>query len=774
MIILYQMRGMENLRAFVVGIMALLPFGLAAQTLDFERDSLLRDLPYPNLLNVLASQIPGFSISPVDDAEGDESASMTLRGLNLNPSNTYLLTPGSLNAPLIVVDGLVYNGSINEINTADVSKVEVIKDAAGLYGSRAANGAILITTRKGTVGRPVVRFRAGAGFSDWSHRPQGANEEWTDLISRKGIGQQYDVSVSGGIPTLDYYASGNFTRQQGILRGDDYQKFNGLAWIGYHPLPWLQIGAQARYTDGRRWGQTPRLQNAFWMGSKTTRFSEVPGYEDWPNVWPDGHTVHPLIGSKEFESCLYTDRHSQGRYFDGTVHAAVAFPFLEGLSFRSVYHFRDEKWNENTSDDPRRFVNTNYADDMDHPEKFAQLVGNKVSERTATDGDWENVLGFRKEFGLHRLALSAAYGREKWSLQQGNKYYRGSSASPTEEYSSSTEYVFGRLSGGLSYQYDARYFADLNISWENLSRDSHFSYGTLSPASVSQLCYQAKLGWAPVKEIIKLYASYGAGEYKESSGMPSIRRIEGGMDFTLPEGRLSGSLQVYSNLSRYEGKEYALIVDDAAGDNAISNRGVEFALRSLNVAGDGIRGFRWESQLLLSVNRNRVERLNGKTENAFDIANASAYGYDFYYALGVGYPLSGIYSLPEHGSDIVFLGDRDPSLTLNLGNTLSWQKVSLWFNLRWMYGGADHFLGYDTVAQKWTSRNFLKLSDLVLSYDVLRHLRVYLSGANLLTFTQWPALDPENGGTIPPAAASDRFLSFPTFRSLRLGVQLSF
>ena len=91
-----------------------------------------------------------------------------------------------------------------------------------------------------------------------------------------------------------------------------------------------------------------------------------------------------------------------------------------------------------------------------------------------------------------------------------------------------------------------------------------------------------------------------------------------------------------------------------------------------------------------------------------------------------------------------------------------------------MYGGADHFLGYDSVAQEWVSRNFLRLSDLVLSYEVNRHVRAFLSGTNLVTFTHWPALDPENGGTIAPHPSSDRYVSMPTFRTLRLGVNLTF
>jgi hypothetical protein len=126
------------------------------------------------------------------------------------------------------------------------------------------------------------------------------------------------------------------------------------------------------------------------------------------------------------------------------------------------------------------------------------------------------------------------------------------------------------------------------------------------------------------------------------------------------------------------------------------------------------------------------------------------------------------------GSEPQFVGDSEPLFVLNLGNAVSFRNASLWFNLRWMPGGEERFLGYDTVNGEWTSRSFLKLSDLVLSYAVCKNISVYLSGTNLLTISKWPALDPENGGTISAGAASSRFVSNPTFRTMRLGVRVTF
>ena len=115
-------------------------------------DSPLTQLANVNALVALSSKIPGFNYSPTTDAGGDNTASMTIRGMNsiiTGPSEA------SLNKPLLVVDGSIFNGSINEIAMTDVESIDVLKDAssAAIYGSRSANGVIIITTKSGAKGQ---------------------------------------------------------------------------------------------------------------------------------------------------------------------------------------------------------------------------------------------------------------------------------------------------------------------------------------------------------------------------------------------------------------------------------------------------------------------------------------------------------------------------------------------------------------------------------------------------------------------------------------------
>ena len=166
------------------------------------------------------------------------------------------------------------------------------------------------------------------------------------------------------------------------------------------------------------------------------------------------------------------------------------------------------------------------------------------------------------------------------------------------------------------------------------------------------------------------------------------------------------------------------------------------------------------------------------------------------------------------------IGDQDPLFTLNFGNTISYKNFSLYFNFRWMPGSDTHFLGYDPYAWGptgtsgnqldrvnpwradnknndyprygwsnqfdylwWNSRGFLKLKDLVFSYNFDRNLiaplgltglRAYVSGTDLFTITNWSGLDPETGGTIAAGAASTKYASNGSYRTITFGLNVTF
>ncbi|MBP6169887.1 MAG: TonB-dependent receptor [Bacteroides sp.] len=204
--------------------------------------------PVTNLASALQGQVPGVVISNVSGAPG-AGLKFRVRGANS--------IIGS-NDPLYVVDGVVLNIGTNELNVGDIESVEVLKDASAtaIYGSRGANGVVLITTKRGGKEQPTrVRATANVGVAmlpnkydllsagefaelanvyrnDYFSADQIAGfkknggVDWQDEVFQTGITQSYDIGVSGGSPKTTFYISGNYIDQTGIVTNTDMQKYS--------------------------------------------------------------------------------------------------------------------------------------------------------------------------------------------------------------------------------------------------------------------------------------------------------------------------------------------------------------------------------------------------------------------------------------------------------------------------------------------------------------------------------------------------------------------
>jgi iron complex outermembrane receptor protein len=159
--------------------------------------------------------------------------------------------------PLFVVDGLPLDNAstgggdpLNFLNSADIESIDVLKDASAtaIYGSRGANGVIIITTKKGKAGSSVLTLSANLGFSTLANKipvfsadefrrevpriggtldDKGGSTDWQDLVTRTALTQNYNVTLSGGANKLVYYASFGAQRQEGIIRNNSLDRYTG-------------------------------------------------------------------------------------------------------------------------------------------------------------------------------------------------------------------------------------------------------------------------------------------------------------------------------------------------------------------------------------------------------------------------------------------------------------------------------------------------------------------------------------------------------------------
>lgn len=927
-------------------------------------------LPNPNAIAALSSKVAGMKYAPTNSAGGDNMGSMTLRGKNAIPTAATSDKQG-VNAPLLIVDGVISFGSINEINTNDVQSIDVLKDAsaAAIYGSRAANGVIIITTKKGQSEKPVINVNTNWSFSDWTRQPKMvSNEEkffrnrfyskqtggsipedavwsvdfdkaqllntveldaynegmytnWIDEVSRVGFAQKYDVSVSGKSKAVNYYVSGDYYRQEGIMKGNDYEKYNILSKLDIKAKEWLTIGLKGNFLSTKSWGMPARIQNATWMSPYSYIHARQPGYEGWYNSHPDGNTASPFWGSGSGDSHLWTDRQDRGYNINGVFYAQVDVPFIKGLSYRITLNGQRNTGARDLFNDPRIWVNTDNTAQMDDPSQFSPNAGGySYSSRSAT---WnvDNILTYTKNIKEHHFDLMAGYTREAYN----NEYHRtdfedfsvpttlgvykqdlaGTVKVRRERTSSSSIAYLGRV----NYNYNNKYYATFNYRRDGYSAfATGRKWGNFYGASAAWVLsnenfikdntdwldfLKLRLSWgqngsrssvspyATVASVGTTYTWFGDTDDGSAFGIAptslpnraltwaTVEKFNLGVDFSVFNGRFDGSLDVYT------GKTTDMLMQrsvpyptgfQAAYDNAgkVTNKGLEISLNSVNINGDGKDKFRWTSNLVFDLNRNTIKSLYGKNykgEEADDVANAVAYGFDSYYALQIGHAIGSAYDFKKLGifqskeevnsyvgedgkpiqpnavpgdlkfedynkdgkiddNDRHWIGDMDPLFTVNFGNTLSWKNFSLYFNFRWMQGSDTHFLGFDPNAfgtnmgggaqldavepwtpdnpsdkyprygyenslnyLYWNTRTFLKLKDLVFSYNVdsrflkkldISSLRIYVSGTDLFTITGWSGLDPEDGGTIASNAASSRYGSNGTYKTVSIGINLSF
>ena len=257
----------------------------------------IKDVPASNLASALQGQGAGIDIQR--------------SGANSKPGATpNILIRGSRslsasNSPLIVVDGIPFNGNINDLNQDDVSSVEILKDASStaIYGSRGANGVLLITTKRGKIGKPVMTYSGYVGqtrlirefpvmnaeeftrLKKWANingNPGkytglddplfltngvfdpaeveglriGRNTDWQSYIYKTGIMTDHQLGIAGGTDVTQYTISGGYFNQTGIYQGQGFERFTIKASIDQLLGKRFKVGLNSLNTYSIRKGES--------------------------------------------------------------------------------------------------------------------------------------------------------------------------------------------------------------------------------------------------------------------------------------------------------------------------------------------------------------------------------------------------------------------------------------------------------------------------------------------------------------------------------------
>lgn len=231
----------------------------------------LRSLPVTNSTSLLQGRAAGVMVS-ADNGSPGAAVSVRIRGIGTVNNNS----------PLYVIDGVPVEGMSN-INPLDIERMEILKDASAsaIYGARAANGVVLVTTKKGQLGKPNITFETYMGSSSpWkslrqlnagqyydmvkvAHQnggtsvptdleksyKQGYDTDWWKEITRSAMVQNYYLSASGGSEEVKYAFSGGYFQQDGIVKGSDYERFSFRMNSDYKLSRYVKVGINLGITN---------------------------------------------------------------------------------------------------------------------------------------------------------------------------------------------------------------------------------------------------------------------------------------------------------------------------------------------------------------------------------------------------------------------------------------------------------------------------------------------------------------------------------------------
>ena len=425
---------------------------------------------------------------------------------------------------------------------------------------------------------------------------------------------------------------------------------------------------------------------------------------------------------------------------------------------------------------------------MDHPDWNASRAYTYTEDTEKTVSRLHPSLSWKRSFHDHLLTVGTGLWYSKTN-NDGEFHYKERGGAYAFKYNK-TAFRLLSFYGSLTYQFKDR--VDVTVvyrrdHYKEIQEEDRIITYLQEPYSVGTNSFGVNASWRALKGL-KLRASYDSNAATLYLGFPGdpfakTQNYDFGVDFHINSGRLGVTTDIYRN------KLTDQLLLDSSPQNpeslSVYNVGWEWMVYGNPVEGDGKDSFRWDTQMTFDLNRNRLDLDNEQYTPG--LANAISFGFESYAASRDGDAINSAYQSNNGTSE--YLGTTTPLFTVNFANTLSWKGVSLYFNFRWMQGNDGHFLGYNPNSANnpqypytlpyWQPRTFLKLKDLVLSYDLplhvswLRGASVYLSGTDLFTLTNWDGFDPENASGIPFHPISSRSLPYGTFRTLALGINLN-
>ena len=486
----------------------------------------IKDAPVSNLGQAIQGRISGVQV--VDAGKPGDNVSIKIRGL------------GSINNcdPLVVIDGVPTDLGLSSLNMADVERLDVLKDASAtaIYGSRGANGVVMITTKRGTEGKGKLSISANCAFQNATNIPSllnasqyadlsndmmvnsgrnpnpnwanpselGAGTDWMDELLRTGVMQNYTVSYSGGNEKSHYYVSGGFLDQSGIVKSVNYRRFTFQSNSDAQVLKWLKFSnnitfsADTKKSGSYNIGDALKALPIYPVKNEDGSWSGPDGNSEWY-----GSTRNP-IGPTELNK-------SQTDGYNFLANLTAELTFTKWLKFKSTFGYDAKFW----------FID-NFTPKYNWKPTPTEETSRYKSDNKSFTYLWDNYFLFDHTFAeKHRVGLmagmSAQWNTNDYLNAQKNVFMFDNvheMDNGEEMYAiggNETEWALLSYMARINYSYEDRYLLTATIRRDGSSRfGKENKWGTFPSAAfawrVNQESFLRDVSWI---DNLKLRVSYG-------------------------------------------------------------------------------------------------------------------------------------------------------------------------------------------------------------------------------------------------------------------------
>ncbi|MBQ8071100.1 MAG: TonB-dependent receptor [Bacteroidales bacterium] len=398
-------------------------------------DSPIINTTVNNAFSLLDGVVTGVNFRK--SGEASSSPSMLVRGQKSIASSS--------SNPLIVLDGVIYTGSMNDIDPSTIESLSVLKDATSLaaYGSQAANGVIMITTKKGVRGKPVISFntslalvtpnfrpdmRDGSEYielmntrrrtsdpSDWMSSLQmeryKANDpvDWYKFITRKGFNQNYSLSFSGATDVVDYYVSASYLNNRNFIKGDEYDRLTTTARVNVKINQYISAGANFNQSYNRNDGIRPDYSAAVTLSPWNEPYlsdGRLRKYVDGVEITSTNPMWNPLNGQER-------ENRRKSSVSGGNIE--IKFPWVKGLSYKITGSYTENTSTVRSFTHETNFVNISLGEagyTTAEQDKYLTDATGSISESKTRSWVIDNILTYNREIGDHYINATLVYTRD--------------------------------------------------------------------------------------------------------------------------------------------------------------------------------------------------------------------------------------------------------------------------------------------------------------------------------------------------------------------------